>query len=102
MGNEGQALRLLCIIDMVFHHSRRVEKDVPSNEVSMNIKLSNKAKFFAVQSGIAERKPFGQEEAGVGASPPTPLQGERGVITPDVESQQQDYLRPSPVGEGLG
>ncbi len=33
------------------HHSRRVEKDVPSNEVSMNIKLSNKAKF----------KPFGQE-----------------------------------------
>ena len=38
------------------HHSRRVEKDVPSNEVSMNIKLSNKAKF----------KPFGQEEAGVG------------------------------------
>ena len=38
------------------HHSRRVEKDVPSNEVSMNIKLSNKAKF----------KPFGQEEAGAG------------------------------------
>lgn len=38
------------------HHSRRVEKDVPSNEVSMNIRLSNKAKF----------KPFGQEEAGVG------------------------------------
>ena len=74
------------------HHSRRVEKDVPSNEVSMNIKLSNKAKF----------KPFGQEEAGAGASPPTPLQGERGVITPDVESQQQDYLRPSPVGEGSG
>ena len=59
--------------------SRRVEKDVPSNEVSMNIKLSNKAKF----------KPFGQEEMGVGASPPTPLQGERGVIIPDVESQQQ-------------
>ena len=38
------------------HHSRRVEKDVPSNEVSMNIKLSNKAKL----------KPFGQEEAGTG------------------------------------
>ena len=38
------------------HHSRRVERDVPSNEVSMNIKLSNKAKF----------KPFGQEEAGAG------------------------------------
>ncbi len=38
------------------HHSRRVEKDVPSNEVSMNIKLNKKAKF----------KPFGQEEAGVG------------------------------------
>ena len=38
------------------HHSRRVEKDVPSNEVSMNIKLANKAKF----------KPFGQEEVGAG------------------------------------
>ena len=38
------------------HHSRRVEKDVPSNEVSMNIRLANKAKF----------KPFGQEEAGAG------------------------------------
>ena len=38
------------------HHRRRVEKDVPSNEVSMNIRLSNKAKF----------KPFGQEEAGAG------------------------------------
>ena len=38
------------------HHSRRVERDVPSNEVSMNIKLSKKAKL----------KPFGQEEAGTG------------------------------------
>jgi hypothetical protein len=38
------------------HHSRRVERDVPSNEVSMNIKLSKKAKF----------KPFGQEEVGAG------------------------------------
>ena len=38
------------------HHSRRVEKDVPSNEVSMNIRLSKKAKL----------KPFGQEEAGAG------------------------------------
>ncbi len=38
------------------HHNRRVERDVPSNEVSMNIKLSKKAKF----------KPFGQEEAGAG------------------------------------
>ena len=38
------------------HHSRRVEKDVPSNDVSMNIKLANKAKF----------KPFGQEEMGAG------------------------------------
>ena len=44
------------------HHSRRVEKDVPSNEVSMNIKLSKKAKL----------KPFGQEEVGVGVQP-TPL-----------------------------
>ena len=38
------------------HHSRRVERDVPSNEVSMNIKLSKKAKL----------KPFGQEEVGAG------------------------------------
>ena len=38
------------------HHSRRVERDVPSNEVSMNIKLSKKAKF----------RPFGQEEVGAG------------------------------------
>ena len=38
------------------HHARKVEKYVPSNEVSMNIKLAKKAKF----------KPFGQEEAGVG------------------------------------
>ena len=38
------------------HHSRWVEKDVPSNEVSMNIRLSKKAKL----------KPFGQEEAGAG------------------------------------
>ena len=38
------------------HHSRRVERDVPSNEVSMNIKLSKKAKL----------KPFGQEEMGAG------------------------------------
>lgn len=38
------------------HHSRRVDKDIPSNEVSMNIKLNKKAKF----------KPFGQEEGGLG------------------------------------
>ena len=38
------------------HHSRKMEKDKPSDEVSMNIKLNKKAKF----------KPFGQEEAGVG------------------------------------
>ena len=38
------------------HHSRKVEKDEPSNEVSMNIKLARKAKF----------KPFGQEETGAG------------------------------------
>ena len=47
------------------HHSRRVEKDVPSNEVSMNIKLSNKAKF----------KPFGQEEAGAGIAPHSAPEG---------------------------
>ena len=47
------------------HHSRRVEKDVPSNEVSMNIKLSNKAKF----------KPFGQEEAGIEVAPHSAPEG---------------------------
>ena len=48
------------------HHSRRVERDVPSNEVSMNIRLSKKAKL----------KPFGQEEIGVGASPDPSERGE--------------------------
>ena len=38
------------------HHSRKIDKELPSNEVSMNIKLSQKAKF----------KPFGQEEVGAG------------------------------------
>ena len=38
------------------HHGRKMDKDKPSDEVSMNIKLNKKAKF----------KPFGQEEAGVG------------------------------------
>ena len=38
------------------HHSRKIEKNLPSDEVSMNIKLAKKAKF----------KPFGQEEAGIG------------------------------------
>lgn len=38
------------------HHSRRVERDIPSDEVSMNVRLSQKAKF----------KPFGQEEVGAG------------------------------------
>ena len=60
------------------HHSRRVEKDVPSNEVSMNIKLSNKAKF----------KPFGQEEAGAGIAPHSAPEG----ATID---QQQGNVSPS-------
>ena len=38
------------------HHARKIEKDLPSEEVSMNIKLAQKAKF----------KPFGQEEIGAG------------------------------------
>lgn len=38
------------------HHSRKVDRDKPSDEVSMNIKLAKKAKFT----------PFGQEEAGAG------------------------------------
>ncbi|MBO7266463.1 MAG: carboxypeptidase-like regulatory domain-containing protein [Bacteroidaceae bacterium] len=38
------------------HHSRKIDKGLPSDEVSMNIKLAQKAKF----------KPFGQEEVGAG------------------------------------
>ena len=71
------------------HHSRRVEKDVPSNEVSMNIKLSNKAKF----------KPFGQEEIGVGMQAhPSPPQG-RDVELPNSASISNQT---SPPSEGLG
>ena len=62
------------------HHSRRVEREVPSNEVSMNIRLSKKAKL----------KPFGQEEIGIG------------VASPPADNQQQDYILPSPVGEEAG
>ena len=71
------------------HHSRRVEKDVPSNEVSMNIKLSKKAKF----------KPFGQEEIGVGRQAhPSPPQG-RDVELPNSASISNQT---SPPSEGLG
>ncbi len=71
------------------HHSRRVERDVPSNEVSMNIKLSNKAKF----------KPFGQEEIGVGMQAhPSPPQG-RDVELPNSASISNQT---SPPSEGLG
>ena len=71
------------------HHSRRVERDVPSNEVSMNIKLSKKAKF----------KPFGQEEIGVGMQAhPSPPQGR------DVELPNSAPIsnQTSPPSEGLG
>ena len=47
------------------HHSRKVEKDIPSDEVSMNIRLAKKAKL----------KPFGQEEIGVGMASPNPSEG---------------------------
>ena len=71
------------------HHSRRVEKDVPSNEVSMNIRLSKKAKF----------KPFGQEEIGVGMQAhPSPPQG-RDVELPNSASISNQT---SPPSEGLG
>ncbi|MBR0049274.1 MAG: hypothetical protein IJP74_08160, partial [Prevotella sp.] len=71
------------------HHSRRVEKDVPSNEVSINIKLSKKAKF----------KPFGQEEIGIGMQAhPSPPQGR------DVELPNSAPIsnQTSPPSEGLG
>ena len=71
------------------HHSRRVERDVPSNEVSMNIKLSKKAKF----------KPFGQEEIGVGMQAhPSPPQG-RDVELPNSASISNQT---SPPSEWLG
>ncbi|MCR5140066.1 MAG: TonB-dependent receptor, partial [Bacteroidaceae bacterium] len=71
------------------HHSRRVEKDVPTDEVSMNIKLSNKAKF----------KPFGQEAIGVGMQAhPSPPQG-RDVELPNSASISNQT---SPPSEGLG
>ena len=71
------------------HHSRRVERDVPSNEVSMNIKLSKKAKL----------KPFGQEEIGVGMQAhPSPPQG-RDVELPNSASTSNQT---SPPLEGLG
>lgn len=38
------------------HHSQRIDRDVPSNEVSMNIRLSKNVKL----------KPFGQEGIGTG------------------------------------
>ena len=36
------------------------------------------------------------------ASPPAPLQGERGVVTLGATNQRQVYSLPSPLGEGLG
>ena len=71
------------------HHSRRVEKDIPSNEVSMNIKLAQKAKF----------KPFGQQDVGVGAphlSPQSPP-----LIPPRGEELRPDGIIP-PWGDKRG
>ena len=83
------------------HHSRRVEKDVPSNEVSMNIKLSKKAKL----------KPFGQEEAGVGVQPtstpliptPNPSRGEGSLDTlPSEDAPPNANQAPLPSGGAGG
>ncbi|MBP3213423.1 MAG: TonB-dependent receptor [Bacteroidaceae bacterium] len=78
------------------HHSRRVEKDVPSNEVSMNIKLAKKAKF----------KPFGQEEVGISPLPTSP-KGEESFTSPSLptfpkgeESFASPSLPTSSTGEG--
>ena len=60
------------------YHARKMDEDKPSDAVALNIRLAKKAKF----------KPFGQEEAGVGVSP--------------RDNASQDFLLPSPVGEGLG
>ena len=69
------------------HHSRRVEKDVPSNEVSMNIKLAKKAKF----------KPFGQEEVGISPLPTSP-KGEESFTSPSLPASPS--LPTSSTGEG--
>ena len=75
------------------HHSRRVERDVPSNEVSMNIKLAKKAKF----------KPFGQEEAGVGGrTHPQPLPIMEGSDYLGGEDLANGVNTPLPHREGLG
>ena len=75
------------------HHSRRVEKDVPSNEVSMNIKLSNKAKF----------KPFGQEEIGIGVrTHPQPLPVMEGSEYPGGDNSTDGVTTPLTHREGQG
>ena len=75
------------------HHSRRVEKDVPSNEVSMNIKLSNKAKF----------KPFGQEEIGIGVrTHPQPLPVMEGSEYPGGDNSTDGVTPPLTHREGQG
>ncbi len=83
------------------HHARKVEKDVPSNEVSMNIKLSKKAKL----------KPFGQEEAGVGVQPthspqtptPSPSRGEGSLDTlPSEDATSNANQAPLPSGGAGG
>ena len=75
------------------HHSRRVEKDVPSNEVSMNIRLSKKAKL----------KPFGQEEIGVGGEThPQPLPVREGSEYHGDEKTMDEVTTPLPHREGRG
>ena len=75
------------------HHSRRVEKDVPSNEVSMNIKLSKKAKL----------KPFGQEEIGIGVrTHPQPLPVMEGSEYPGGDNSTDGVTTPLTHREGQG
>jgi hypothetical protein len=51
-------------VEVLRHHrSRKVDNDVPSDKVALNIKLSNKAKF----------KPFGQWQGGAGWQEKSPL-----------------------------
>ncbi len=75
------------------HHGRKMDKDKPSDEVSMNIKLNKKAKF----------KPFGQEEAGIGwRTHPQPLPVMEGSEYPGGDNSTDGVTTPLTHREGQG
>ena len=75
------------------HHGRKMDKDKPSDEVSMNIKLNKKAKF----------KPFGQEETGIGwRTHPQPLPVMEGSEYPGGDNSTDGVTTPLTHREGQG